>query len=935
MEDLGEDFVGLFGEVMGTLIDHASRTDVKGALINLKQAVADKKYNNAPCFWKDLKTIIQGGKERDKMKMLQDITANLEVQFWAKENIDMLISCEDAEFAFERLTDWIESYDESDRTDASSGPRVLLSVLMDSQLLALLDETQKATIRAQLETHIGKFPNDVRSIWNHAKSMAVPADCIVPPLAAQQLRPVIQTPISNPGGGGKNKNKNNNNPNSNNNTSSGGGGGSTASKKRADGRSIMHIGQIKKCKVGQTTTSAVGQAGFEQAASQEREEPIYQPPPPWPMEEPDSHPVSDPGTLEKARKAIMTVLQSNNGMVRRQYVDQITAQYNIQLPMRDLSPDLWYSATNIYWRSEETREVQLNTHECHLPKDIIAQIIDLVKEERMVTLRSLVDRLVWDIGTPRYEEFGPLWVQLERIYELFYVPQVVFLTHAAAQFIDQTALMRHCRDLYLQVQQNFGDSLVDPFSEMCHIILHLLETSAEGRVSIDVVNVLLKSLQVKPKALLLGLKNDIFWSHPENEFDVLIRTPLGQAQHPDPLPDVFLPKYLHDMLMKEVNSASGCKLTNLTGALQWNRVSEHKKAYGTLRSVVSGLKELFFDPNYVYLKKSIDELVEWPASGKGRFFHQDGGPAKANLGESMYEIGMKMRAEDVELPVKVRRLAFAAVTGRGGHCCAQFLDTHIDLHFGIKLTRLFETGEFDMTNILFRSTDRVFLRKQAPEDQKNITVSDVSEKVCDCIIDSLRKNGSHTIAELQTLLKDEVGQTLTDSVIRRVLPKIPLIFYKPEEIYLLCTLESIIETDNLIEDFGPLLRSRKREESLRPKMQTKGTLTSSTWGEQAPAWVSRGVKVSQDGLLMIITKVDGFMCSVRMDDKDEDEQEQVAVNTLRPVDPEVGGEVKIVDGPQRGLLGTLVGLAGTDAIVQVITSYETLPMRNIVAAKKL
>jgi len=65
------------------------------------------------------------------------------------------------------------------------------------------------------------------------------------------------------------------------------------------------------------------------------------------------------------------------------------------------------------------------------------------------------------------------------------------------------------------------------------------------------------------------------------------------------------------------------------------------------------------------------------------------------------------------------------------------------------------------------------------------------------------------------------------------------------------------------------------------------------------------------------------------------EQEQVAVNTQRPVDPEVGGEVKIVDGPQRGLLGTLVGLAGTDAIVQVITSYETLPMRNIVAAKKL
>jgi hypothetical protein len=40
------------------------------------------------------------------------------------------------------------------------------------------------------------------------------------------------------------------------------------------------------------------------------------------------------------------------------------------------------------------------------------------------------------------------------------------------------------------------------------------------------------------------------------------------------------------------------------------------------------------------------------------------------------------------------------------------------------------------------------------------------------------------------------------------------------------------------------------------------------------------------------------------------EQEPVAVNILRPVDPEVGKDVNFVDGPQRGLFTPLVAPAG-------------------------
>eukprot|EP00397_Hematodinium_sp_SG-2012_P015005 GEMP01015274.1.p1 GENE.GEMP01015274.1~~GEMP01015274.1.p1 ORF type:complete len:911 (+),score=205.02 GEMP01015274.1:238-2733(+) len=830
---------------------------------------------------------------------MQELSASLEIEFWAKENIGMLTSC-DAEFAFERIVEGIESYDASDQSDMSSNPRVIFLTLVDSALLAMLEDSQKTAIRETLVKYASRFPLDARNLWSQLKSMPVPAGMILPVVPQQTLLPALPAKPSI----------------------------RAAPPRKRDNK--LQIGQMK--------TRSVAQSTLRKEQQPEQEEAVYVPPPIWPMEELPSVP-TEPHRIEKTRKIVMELVNTNNGMILREVVDRAMLQFNVQMPYRELSSDLWYSATDVYWRSEETRHVQLNTQECRLPPEMTKTIVEEVKRVRMVPLKELVDMMDWNPGSERFAEYGPLWVQLERIYELFYAPQVVFATQSVVQFIDQTAMMRHCRELYLQVQQELGPMVVDPFSEMCHLLLAKLQQSTDGKIHCELVNMLLKALQFKPKQLLQALKNDIFWSHPESEFDLLLRTPLGQQQHPDPLPDCYLPDYLHQQLIKEVKYSTGCKLSNLIGSLQWNRVSEHKKAYGTLRSVVIGMKELFFDPDYIYLKKSIDAIVEWPATGKGRFF-TDAGDAQHKRGpqETMHEIAQKIAVEQVELPMQVRRLVLGTIMSKSGHCPAEYLDSTIDMQFGVKVSRLFYPGEYDMRNLLFRSTDRVFLRKM-PE-KRNFSIADVSEKVCTLVVDALRKNGSNTLEELKEILKDEMtGHAMSDTVILKIVSKIPEAFFEPEEIYLLFTLGNIIETEHVEEHLGPFLRSQNEEEpaAKRPRVEAKPTVSASSstapapqWGEEAPAWVSAGVMVSNDGEVGVIVKVDGFVCTIRVGDTEI----EVPVSVLRPVDPEVGGDVKIVDGPQRGVFGKLVGIAGSNAIVQIATSYETLPMRKVAASRR-
>merc|ERR1711924_484858 len=81
----------------------------------------------------------------------------------------------------------------------------------------------------------------------------------------------------------------------------------------------------------------------------------------------------------------------------------------------------------------------------------------------------------------------------------------------------------------------------------------------------------------------------------------------------------------------------------------------------------------------------------------------------------------------------------------------------------------------------------------------------------------------------------------------------------------------------------------------------------------------------------VIIRARGATCTVRFLLKGLATERDFSTPALLPAAPEVGATVKVVGGDRTGCQGTLVGLAGSDGVVQIgKMSYETLPMSMLV-----
>lgn len=153
-----------------------------------------------------------------------------------------------------------------------------------------------------------------------------------------------------------------------------------------------------------------------------------------------------------------------------------------------------------------------------------------------------------------------------------------------------------------------------PFVKLLDQVLAIVKEEGEnGKVPVGKVLPLLKAQSVRPKDVIASLKGQIFWSHPDAECEMLLRTEEGKAQHPNPLPEVYMPMDLYMNIFHEAKRAKQkAKLEKLATKLGWNRSSDKKVKYGALRDIVMGMKELFYDPHHIYTKESLDGIVHWP-----------------------------------------------------------------------------------------------------------------------------------------------------------------------------------------------------------------------------------------------------------------------------------------------------------------------------------
>ncbi|CAE7737245.1 unnamed protein product, partial [Symbiodinium pilosum] len=523
----------------------------------------------------------------------------------------------------------------------------------------------------------------------------------------------------------------------------------------------------------------------------------------------------------------------------------------------------------------------------------------------------------------------------------------------------------------------------DPFADLLATIMIWLQ-QAGGTLEREAVLPLIRAMGFRVRAVIQGLSQDVFWSHPEAECEILLRTAAGTSLHPKPLPANYLHEAVRRNLVLQVRQmGSKAKYDKLAGLLGWNAKSELRRTYGALRIVLAGLPEIFYDSQKLYLKQVLEGVVDWPVGKDGRM-----GPntIKETVQHWTRACDDLKGAGDVDW-FNAKRQLLGVVMNQGGHCDVQVARWLLQ-PAGDKVTleKVFEAGsQYDLTKVLFWEPRRAFRRRQpmaAPETCK------ASPELCQALRQAVDTAGVATIDELKAAVASSPSLIKADEhEIVSALQEITEVFFMPEHVFLRhvangiilqsCRVEDV--ADNIDEDEEMMREGlaevaaaaaaikEPEEDPLQIKAPNKkagaavsqvqsagmdlgffnftGFETTKAEPDPAPpaakkpklvpAWLTEGAAVQVRGAQAgTILEVKGDLCRVRTlrleGDVVREAEEMLPLPALIPVAPEVGRSVKVVAGDRTGIIGKLVGLAGAEAVLQIAgMCYETLPMTQI------
>eukprot|EP00930_Biecheleria_cincta_P100484 TRINITY_DN92119_c0_g1_i1.p1 TRINITY_DN92119_c0_g1~~TRINITY_DN92119_c0_g1_i1.p1 ORF type:complete len:1012 (+),score=235.42 TRINITY_DN92119_c0_g1_i1:57-3038(+) len=170
MEDLAVAFQEDFFEAVKVLEDFSSSDyALRGAMGEIRRRIAAKRYVCAPNFWDDLRATL-GAIESSKAHQVLKQIARLEVKFWAKESLGMLKEL-DPESRLERIADWLQTFGTSDFEDQSSGPAVLYQVLNDVTLQKDFEAPQREALSCSVRENLHKFPVEMQAVLERVGSL--------------------------------------------------------------------------------------------------------------------------------------------------------------------------------------------------------------------------------------------------------------------------------------------------------------------------------------------------------------------------------------------------------------------------------------------------------------------------------------------------------------------------------------------------------------------------------------------------------------------------------------------------------------------------------------------------------------------------------------------------------------------------------------------
>ncbi|CAD7932136.1 unnamed protein product [Amoebophrya sp. A120] len=368
------------------------------------------------------------------------------------------------------------------------------------------------------------------------------------------------------------------------------------------------------------------------------------------------------------------------------------------------------------------------------------------------------------------------------------------------------------------------------FEELCLLILRKIkEPFNKGKLFDRLVLPLILQCKYRVSDVNYALQKEIFWSY-DGPCEILFRTFEGQQQHPDPMPESALPAYLSQQILREIKqSGASIKVSMITQKLNWNRKSELNKAHGMFKNVLQKMQPVFYDPYRLYLKSTIDPLVEWPSSRAGRLFVPNSTVNERENGCKEQILEYSKRAEhsgDMSSEIVLKRQIIGWVMARGGKVFKQELEEFLQRINVPDLQTAF-SPPYDLQKLLINMESRCFLRRKETkvfvdntkfqnlvktdqevqnllssdsnsdnEQQKAITAGKISKEVKVGILEILQENGGTlTIEELleKTVEKNILEKQLTTEMIAFTLERMEEVLYKPGIVYLQAALDSVVE----------------------------------------------------------------------------------------------------------------------------------------------
>ena len=474
-------------------------------------------------------------------------------------------------------------------------------------------------------------------------------------------------------------------------------------------------------------------------------------------------------------------------------------------------------------------------------------------------------------------------------------------------------------------------------SPVRHLVLSIekvLETVPECRLPAEYFLAWCSALDVEPRLVWRCLRDKIFWSGTQSEFQVVLRRSkarkegMGAKNHADSIPSDVL-----QTIKQEVKKlGDSCTIDKLTSNLHWGKQSELAKKYGSLKDVLHNLGDIFYDPNYVYLRSSIDKLVSWPdAQSESQHTHET----------SLQELETKFTTLASVSSLIVYHLMN---TGVGFYPLSEAFDLLTNAGYDRDLIYSLD--------YIFVPDTIIYLRKSALNDE---TPTDTSPE--SAVIRALRNSPRYAV-EYDNLIRALLGSGLynvdqIDTIRRSLVDDCDKLdarfeglgrscFYNPNVVLLKSAAKEELATElGEYSALSPAKIKRKMGGATHAQLDTDEIDMNDTHLQRAvdsrvlPRWCVIGAVVSveskPEGNFVIVSVNGGDSAQVRSLSR-TDETSLITISDMIPKSIRAGDTVKVLDGPFKDSIFHVVGSTGTEVSVQITKfEFKSLPTESVVA----